>query len=126
MAAEFLSPLMTEDLEDTSGGRWKLLSPLCYYSEYLASIGADPNIIVPIGFITDFASVPRVPIIFEVFGDICHKAPTVHDFLYTTKPVAREHADKVLREASIISGIPEWKSELMYLAVHEFGGNHWN
>lgn len=63
-------------------------------------------IIVPKGFKTDLASVPRLPFIYLFFGGLGDKEAVIHDYLYT-KPhatgtgivVDRVTADKVFRGA---------------------------
>ena len=40
------------------------------------------TITVPTGFFTDFASVPRMPFVFLLFGDVAHEAAVIHDYLY--------------------------------------------
>ena len=52
MISSFLLPLKIEENE----GKWTLLAPLKYRSELLERV-----ITVPKGFITDLASVPRIP-----------------------------------------------------------------
>lgn len=39
-------------------------------------------IIVPVGFNTDLASVPRLPIIYGLWGDRAHRGGVLHDYLY--------------------------------------------
>lgn len=51
-------------------------SPLIYVSNILGKI------IVPEGFETDFASVPRIPIIYAMFGDRAHREAVLHDAMY--------------------------------------------
>lgn len=55
---------------------WVLMSPLIYESDLLGTI------IVPESFETDFASVPRVFIIYTLFGDRAHRESVIHDYLY--------------------------------------------
>ena len=98
-----------------------LVSPLLYESDVAGKI-----IKVPTAFETDFASVPRVPLIFDLMGDTAHGAATLHDYLYSTGEVRREIADKVLFEAAIVSGISKWRARAMYLAVRLFGASHYN
>ena len=119
--SSFLTELQVElanpKLDD---GRWKLTAPLIYSSSL-----ANQVFTVPKGFVTDFASVPRLPIVFALFGDTSHEAATVHDWLYSTKPVNRKVADAILREASKASGIPAWRRWPMWLGVRLFGGSFW-
>lgn len=65
-----------------------LTSPLIYS-------GNGFNIIVPSGFYTDFASVPRSPLTYKFFGKFNQEA-VVHDYLYRTDSeplVSQETAD---------------------------------
>ena len=71
--AKFLTEL---DVKCISDGVWSLDSPLIYESDIVGTIT------VPAGFQTDFASVPRVPFIYEAFGDRAHREAVLHDYLY--------------------------------------------
>jgi hypothetical protein len=120
----FLSMLEVELISDaTSEGRgtWRLTAPLVYRSDV-----ARETLIVPAGFETDFASVPRAPVAFLLAADCAHEASALHDFLYTApQPVPRRVADAVLREASIASGVPAWRAWLMWAGVRLGGRAHW-
>ncbi|POM15729.1 Protein of uncharacterised function (DUF1353) [Burkholderia cepacia] len=122
--SKFLSPLQVELISDaTNSGRgtWRLTAPLPYQSEVARQV-----FVVPAGFETDFASVPRAPVAFLLTADSAHAASAVHDFLYTAPhPVSREIADAVLKEASIASGVPAWRAWLMWAGVRIGGAAHW-
>lgn len=110
--------LQVEELDDN---HWKLISAFTYFSKQ-----AGP-ITVPVGFITDFASIPRVPLVFMLFGNTAHSAAVIHDYLYTTGQVSRKIADKVFLEAMASAGdIPFWKRWPMYCGVRLFGGSAWS
>jgi len=97
---------------------WKLLTPLWYESSHLGRI-----IVVPEGFVTDFATVPRfLPISWWLAGDTAHAAATVHDYLYTTQAASKNDADRVFYEAMALNGEPAWRRWLMWQAVRVFGG----
>jgi len=113
MKSEFLTPLRTEKLND---GYYKLIDRLTYHSKLCQEI-----IIVPMGFVTDFASVPRVPIIYSIFGNIGQKPGTLHDFLYR-EAWPRKIADRILFEACRASGMGWCKSRGFYTAVRLCGG----
>jgi len=94
-----------------------VLQPLIYQSDV-----ARTTYTVPTDFETDFASVPRIPGIFDLFGDSAHEAAVLHDWLYTSPAKApRFLADEVLLEAMQVSGIPWWRRYPIYLAVRLFG-----
>lgn len=87
----FLTKLRVEKQDN---GRWLLLAPLDYKSALVYYI-----VHVPVGFDTDFASVPRLPLLFWLLGDRGHAAAVVHDYLYRTALVSRSLADAIFREA---------------------------
>jgi hypothetical protein len=113
---EVQSHLRVEEVDD---GRWRLLEDFVYHSDVVGSI------IVPAGFVTDFASVPRVPVAFWFVGDTAHLAAVVHDYLYSTGIFPKATADRVFLEAMAVTGIPHWRRWLMYLGVRWGGGLAW-
>jgi len=122
--SEFVTELeVTLISDDTNSGRgtWQLDKPLVYQSDLVAAL-----IVVPKGFQTDFASVPRVPIAYWLFGDTSHEASVVHDFLYNTHLYPRATADAILKEASAVTGIPAWRRWGMYLGVRIGGAGPWD
>lgn len=124
--ASFLSKLEVElvNQESHSGrGDWKLLSPL----EYQSDLFYKPKITVPTGFITDFASVPRVPVVFLLVGNTASEAAVLHDYIYKTlpHPFTREEADDILYEASLATGVPKWRAWIIWAGVRMFGCKFW-
>ena len=71
--SEFLTEL---DVRLRDNKIWVLDSPLVYESNLIGKIE------VPSGFETDFASVPRLPVIYVLWGDRAHREAVVHDYLY--------------------------------------------
>ena len=123
--AKFLSKLDVEQVEDRreeGRGTWRLLSPLIYRSDV-----ADDTFVVQKGFVTDFASVPRIPLVFDWLGDRGNLAATLHDRLYT-KPhmVRRSMADRILLEALIVQGVPRLAALARWLGVRIGGASHYN
>ncbi len=115
-------------------GRWitdktfMLLADLVYQSDLLGV-----TLTIPKGFVTDFASVPRVPIVYMMFGDRAHHESVVHDYLYQThraripepqalllgpwRDVSRAKADKVFLEAMETRGKSAFVRRGMYWGV---------
>lgn len=115
----FLTPLDCREV-DEFGGLWELLAPLAYDSEILGGM-----VSVPAGFITDFASVPRLPFLYLSEGGKGNKAAVIHDWLYSSQSVDRKTADSVLEEALIASGYSSFTAGIFYAAVRVGGGSHW-
>ena len=113
MKSEFLTPLRLESLDD---GTWRLLEPLNYNSQIY-----NGTIIVSKKFTTDLASVPRLPFIYNLWGNRAHYESVLHDWLYQTYLVRKPIADKIFLEAMKVRKKPLWIREPMYLAV-KFGG----
>ena len=121
----FLTPLCVELLlgEDgrelrSRGGKqlWRVSG---HNFEYWSTV-ADKKIVAEVGFVTDFASIPRL--LGWAFGDIAHRPSLPHDLEYSGKgTLTREMADKVLYEACILSGVPKWKANLIYAGVRVGG-----
>lgn len=117
--SRFLTPLRLE----RSGDYWIHLQAMEYESDV-----AGQTFIVPAGEVTDLSSVPRLPLAFLLTGDTGHAPGALHDHLYRTGKVSRLMADKVMREALLVSGEPAWRAALMYAGVRLGGwiawGNH--
>jgi hypothetical protein len=115
--SKFLTPLVAEK----DGKVWTVMQPLIYMSDVASKV-----FVVPDGFVTDFASVPRLPLAFLLTGDSAHEAAVIHDRLYSTAEVTREVADAVFKEAAVASGEPSWKASLMYAGIRLGGWMAWN
>jgi hypothetical protein len=100
------------------GKNWRLESPLVYYR------GMDEALlIVPTGFVTDFASVPRIAWAVLPAEGKYDSAACLHDYLYRTHKFSQSVCDDILREAMQSSGVPAWQVLVIYWGVHLFG--HW-
>lgn len=128
--SKFLSNLLAEQISDTANegrGEWMLIAPLIYKSDLTNDV-----YIVPSGFMTDFASVPRLPIAFLLCGDTASKPAALHDWLYTKgrngkHPVPdRETADALLKEAAAVEGVPAWRAWMLWAGVRVGGSAHWD
>jgi len=93
---------------------WVLDSPLVYESDLLGKVE------VPAGFETDFASVPRVPIAYMMFGDRAHREAVLHDYLYRIDSVPQatySQANEVFYEAMELRGKGWFVRHAMWLGV---------
>ena len=127
MKSEFRTKLELEELRDADDAAitfsaknttWRVTAPLVFYSEHLAR-----EITVPAGFITDFASVPRLPVAYLLAGGEADEASVVHDYLYHSHELARADADAVFEEAMAATGQPWWRRKLMWAGVRLFGAS---
>lgn len=87
------------------------------------------EIVVPDGFVTDFASIPRQAwFLLDPEDPVILYASVVHDWLYSVGGAmryTREESDGVLREAMEASGASGWQRQMVYRSVRMFGGSHW-
>lgn len=117
--SQFTSRLIVELITENT---WKLIEGFEYHVDIFPS---DEIISVPSGFITDFASVPRIFwSIIPPFG-VHGKAAVVHDYCYTTACYSKEKSDLIFLEAMKVLKVKKWKRNVMYLAVDLFGGWAW-
>lgn len=116
MKVEFLSKL---DVESFDNGKWILLEAFC--------VKIDEEVIcVPSGYETDFASIPRLPFVFLIFGNTATRSSVIHDWLYTLGTRPREWCDEVFREAMKLDGLSAWRRQLMYMGVRAGGAGHFH
>lgn len=79
-------------------------------------------IVVPVGFITDFSSVPRILSWFIAPNDRGFaEAGIVHDWLYRHGPYSQANADLIFRELLIKWGAPPRRAWLAYFSLRVFG-----
>ncbi len=76
MESKFRTELKTT-VSEIDDSVYILDQELVYDSEILGK-----TIIVPSGFNTDFASVPRFPIAYLFYGGRSHREAVIHDYLY--------------------------------------------
>jgi hypothetical protein len=101
---------------------WKVYVAFEYH------VGTYPSkqiIYIPVGFITDFASIPRIfwPFISPI--DEHGKAAVIHDYMYTIRYDKKSVCDKIYLEALTVLKVPEWKKFLLYNGVKYFGWYRW-
>jgi len=116
----FLTPLQTEWVEYRGGlARHRLIAPLRYVVETPGVPGAGVVLAVevPAGYVTDFASVPRL------FRWVCPldrdytQAAVVHDYLSDLEDFDQVLSDAIFRAAMKELGVSFWRRVLMFYAV---------
>lgn len=119
----FRSNLDVSLIDFFDGGRqmWRVDTPLVYYSKKF-----DREVMVPAGFHTDFASVPRWPLAHWLTADCAHAPAVIHDYLYVVCPVNKATADAIFLEAMEDTGVSWWRRKAMYGAVRLGGRGNFN
>ena len=107
---------------------YELAQDLKYQSDVLGCV-----VTVPEGYITDFASIPRIVWnILDPEDPIILYPSVVHDYLYSNGgkipegTFSRLQADKLIREGMDLSGSSKWKRFVVFNSVRAFGTKHWN
>ena len=88
--------------------------------------GSGNTINVPIGFMTDFASIPRPLWAFLPRWGKYGNAAVIHDYCYWEQSRTRKEADDIFREAMGVLKVSPCKIRLMYYAVKWFGQGAWS
>ncbi len=138
--SQFTTRLEVTPLSD--GRKWKVIRTFRYDVGHL---GSGTTITIPAGFVTDFASSPRLfwPVVspWGKWGE----AAIVHDWLYrekkvtrhspygtalgavsvSSRSVTRKRADDIFLEAMTVLGVAPWRRKLMYFGVRAFGWLAW-
>jgi hypothetical protein len=116
-------------LKPGSENVWIVDEPLKYWSALLNQLITIPPWFEtkepdpsgePSFFETDFASVPRVPFIYEAWGDRAHREAVLHDYLYRIDSipiVTYSQANSVFLEAMKSTNKPWYISYGMYWGV---------
>ena len=121
----FKTPLVVEVMP--SGKRFRLYNQFTYHVAK-----AKVDLVVPVGFETDFASIPRFARLLIPKLGRYNKAAVLHDWLYrelasrfipSSNP--RKLADMIFLDAMIDLGVKPWKRTLMYWAVRIGGWASW-
>ena len=124
--SRFTDALLVTPLSD--GNTWIIESDFGYD---VGIEGSGITVNVPIGFMTDFASVPRIFwVIIPKWGKYGNAA-VIHDWLYWSKnimgkTITRKQADDIFREAMGILEVPKWEIFCMYWGVRVGGWKAWS
>lgn len=94
--------------------------------EFVVITPTKEKIVIPDGFVTDFASVPRIFWrIIPPWGEYS-PAAVVHDYLYLVGTLKRGVVDKIFLQIMTQLGVSLWKRQVMYIAVRIAGSRGWN
>jgi hypothetical protein len=114
--SKFTNVLVVSPYAD--GKTWYLRSEFSYEK---GSVGSGNTITAPVGFTTDFASIPRIFwAILSPWGKYGNAA-VIHDWLYFDQTRTKSEADNILFEAMGVLEVPTWQKYVIYWGV-KFGG----
>lgn len=101
---------------------WVAVEPL----EYIIGSTSD-RIVVPKGFVTDFASIPKPlwSLGLSPHGQYS-RAAVIHDYLYWAQACTREQSDRLLLIAMKESSVGSFDEFLVYQGVNVGGKGPWN
>ena len=103
------------------GVYWMLQAPLTYRPG-----NAQAFVVVPTGFVHDFASVPGLATPFVPAHGPYNRAAIVHDFLYWAHPCSRLQADNLFLISMIEAGVSPVRRWGIYAAVRLGGWAAWS
>jgi hypothetical protein len=130
---EFDSYLDTREIAD---GVWELLQD---FTVFIHTEEQTFEVIIGKGFVTDYASVPRIPFAYMLYGGIGNYAAVLHDALYSNSSLVkvcdfdtqmRFHPDREFCDEAFLAGleargISSWKAKPMYWAVRWKGEKYY-
>jgi Protein of unknown function (DUF1353) len=119
----FTTPLIVEYLD---GRNWRLMQEFDFASEVLERI-----VRVPAGFVTDFASIPRVFWSLLPPTGKYGKAAVIHDDAYqfpgmVAPAITRIQADRLFREGMNALRVAPFTKWTLFVGVRAFGWRTWN
>lgn len=104
------------------GANWMLHSAMVY------QIGDDYSLtmMVPKGFVTDFASIPKK--FHSIMGSTgpYANASVIHDYLYWLQACSRKQADNIMAIAMQESRVGPYTAKLIHTAVRKAGAGAWS
>src|SRR5580765_3427893 len=103
------------------GRNWIVREPLTYK----VGISQD-SITVPVGFVTDLASIPPALQSFIQQNGPYLLPAVVHDYLYWKQTCTRAQSDQILLLAMTEHDVPETQRTAIYQAVHFAGIFAWD
>lgn len=118
--SRFTNILLVSPMAD--GKRWIIRSDFGYD---VSEEGSGETINIPVGFMTDFASVPRL-----LWGMIPRwgkygNAAVVHDYCYWEQYYTRKRSDEIFLEGMIILDVGPILRRLIFYSVRWFGFLAW-
>lgn len=122
MTVFFPLPLETEQINET----WHRV--VNGFDAVVEEEGQETVVIhVPHGFVTNFASVPRLPFAYLLYGGKGNRAAVVHDYLYAQAERPRNWCDAVFHHGlmALAPEIKQNEADAMYWGVRTAGEKYY-
>lgn len=89
------------------------------------------EIVVPKGFVTNYASIEVLHNIFlyplyALVAGYGNYASTVHDYLYHTQAFSRKECDRIFYDALRAEGVAKWRAAIFWMGVRLGGSKAYN
>ena len=118
--SQFTKALVVTPLAD--GRTWVLMEPFSYD---VGREGSGNTVHVPVKFMTDFASVPRLFWIFFPQWGKYGNAAVIHDWGYWSKERSKVETDLIFLEGMTVLSVGAFTRYLLFLGVYLFGWLAW-
>jgi len=117
--SQFTTPLVADKISEKY---WILKEAFEYH---IGTYPSEEVIKVPAGFITDFASIPKIFWSVLPPDGPYAKAAVVHDYCYRTGCYSKWKSDLIFLEGMRVLQVAKWKRRTMFTAVVLFGWFAW-
>jgi hypothetical protein len=118
--SQFTEALVVTPLAD--GNSWIIYKDFFYD---VSAEGSGDRIQVDLGFVTDFASVPRILWWALPKWGVYGNASVIHDWLYWTQKRTRLQSDNIMLEAMTVLEVQPIIKKMIYYAIRTFGWWAW-
>lgn len=117
--AKLLNKLQSEQ----DGKLFTLLGEQVLVDDYLGIIR------VPIGFVSNYATLDRFKniflfVVYALLVTYGNRAAVIHDYLYQYGSLTRKQADDVFYRALRADGVARWRAWILWMGVR-IGGSHY-
>lgn len=100
-------------------GEWALIAPLVWQEKGF-------RVEVPVGFVTDLASIPAALRGGLSVVGLSRRAAVLHDYAYCAQKLPRIETDALLLRALLADGMSAATARLYWIGVRTGGASHWS
>jgi Protein of unknown function (DUF1353) len=115
-----MQKLLEPILKPIEGDLWELVEDYKIDLSISSLLSKKITVVIPRGFITDLDSVPRVPVLYEIYKGRTRIAALIHDFLYRMG-CEKSASDVTFLYCMGLEGVANHYRYPIYWAVKYFG-----